>query len=157
MQLVYKPEGADRQVWEFEPGRMLSPEAEAIEEVTGRNFNDAIAGIQGGNMKCTRAFLWVMLKREIPTLKFSELQIRVDEVDFELTDDEVRTGLAALREREANGEKFDAQTQALYETLQAADPGPAPAPPAQSTEDGDDAGKVTDADVMSTAGSSPTS
>ena len=102
MQFVYKPEGAEPKKWEFDPDRLLSPEAVAIERLTKLTFAEWTDAVQRGSVLALHALLYVMLKRDIPTLKPGEVEFSMSEVDFELDDDETARVIAALEEQEAS-------------------------------------------------------
>ncbi|MFC5946595.1 hypothetical protein, partial [Micromonospora harpali] len=85
MYFVYKPEGSSEwQKWKFEPEKLLSPEAEAIERKTGLDFGEFVQKARF-NMRCRRALLWVLLKREHPRLTFEDVQISMEQTDFRFT------------------------------------------------------------------------
>ena len=91
MLLVYTPEGAERQEFIFRPMELMSPDAEALEDVGGSSwvtFDEFGVKFRAGSIKAWRAALWVMLRRQDPKLRFSDLVIRVDEVDVLLEPDE---------------------------------------------------------------------
>lgn len=98
MLLKYTPQGEKEQTFEFRPGRLLSVEAEAIEDVGGNtwaSFEEFRQKFLAGNFKARRAALWIMLKRENPRLRFPEVAVYVDELDIDFEAAE----LARLRER----------------------------------------------------------
>lgn len=101
--VTYQPEGVETpKEWDFKPGRMLSPEMGAIEKHTGMLFPEWVEKFQRGSTLAIHAFLYVMLKRENPTLKFDDVVFCLDEVSFDLSDEEAvryATALAALPER----------------------------------------------------------
>lgn len=80
---VYTPEGGEPKKWLHDPTKLLSPEAEEIERLTGLTFGMFMAQMPMGSMLCIRAYLYVLLKRETPDLKFENIQITFNEVDFE--------------------------------------------------------------------------
>jgi hypothetical protein len=88
MKFVYAPEGAEPKKWDYNPNRMMSPEAEAIERHTGMTFGEFLQKCGQGSFLAIHGLLYVMLKREYPTLKFDEVQFCLDDVDFEPDDDD---------------------------------------------------------------------
>lgn len=122
MKFRYAPAGADPQEWEYEPGKLMSPEAEAIERHTGLTFPEWINAVGKGSMLAIHGLLFVLLKRENPTLKWDQVQFAFDDYDFvydatetahaiakleaqpELTDDEADM-LEALREAQAEDDE----------------------------------------------------
>lgn len=97
MQFVYKPTGAPEQRWDFNPDKLMSPEAEAIERLTGTTFGKWVEDIKAGSMLALRAYLWVMLKRKEPTLKADQVQFSFSEVDLEPSRDELETAREELQ------------------------------------------------------------
>lgn len=135
MQFTYTPEGSEDepQVWDFEPGKLLNPEAEAIEKHTGMTFGEWQQKVLNGSVTALHGLLYVLLKREIPTLRYDQVKFRVDEVTFEFTDEEKRAIIKALDEARADG-PLDDQQLALYDQL-AEDLPPEPEPdPADEPE-----------------------
>lgn len=99
MKLTYKPEGAEPKVWIFKPGKLLSAEAEAIEDVTGMSYMAAGEALDTGRMKALRAFVWIFLKRDTPTLRFDQVEICLDDLELDMDDDEKADALAELSTR----------------------------------------------------------
>lgn len=159
MKLVYTPEGATRREFDFQPRRLMSAEAEAIEDATRLDFDVALERLQSGNVRALRAFLWVLMKRELPTLKFAELEFRIDEVSVELSDEESVEILRELEARVARGEELEPDIAEILAALRSEYPDALTASAqADETEDaGDPVGKVTGTDETTTGGSSPTS
>lgn len=83
MYLVYTPDGQEPQRFPYNPRKMMSPEMEAIERVTGRGFSQFTTEVLQGNALCRRALLWVLQKRKHPTLKFAEVEFAWDELKLE--------------------------------------------------------------------------
>lgn len=99
MKFVYKPVGSDESVhrsWDFEPNKIMSPEAIAIEKLTGMTFGQWIDAFGKGSMTAIHAYLYVMLKRETPILKPSDVSFSFDDFDFDLSDAELREQLEDL-------------------------------------------------------------
>jgi len=124
--LIYKPEGADPRQWTFAPDKLLSSEAEAIEKVTGTTYEEFGQALIKGSVRARRALLWVLLKRDEPTLRHSqvdpatgtmsvdyephELQAIRDKLadDTALPDEDRAAALAALDEMLAGAEVEEA-------------------------------------------------
>lgn len=88
MQFVYKPEGAEPRRWEFDPARLMSPEIEVIERHTGLEYGEWIEAVGRTSVLAIHGLLFVLLKRNTPTLKWDEVQFCMAEIEFEMTDDE---------------------------------------------------------------------
>jgi hypothetical protein len=67
VKLIYHPGGGDRQEFPgWDPNKLLSPEAELIEDIGGEtwdNFEEFGAAFLRGKRKAIRAALWIMLRR----------------------------------------------------------------------------------------------
>jgi hypothetical protein len=86
MQLTYTPEGGDEQTFDFHVDRLMSFEAEALEEAGGEQWetvHEWANKFDRGSMRAIRAALWIMLRRQQPALRFSDLVVRVDELKVE--------------------------------------------------------------------------
>lgn len=106
MILVYHPEGNEEVTrWVYNPRKLMSPEREAIERITGFDFAEFTQKVVKGNSKARRALLWIMLKREHPTLKYEDVDFAWDELRLEHS----RQELELMREEL---EKNDALTAA---------------------------------------------
>lgn len=92
MRLIYTPEDGEKREFSFRPQQYMSPEIEALEDVGGDawdSFDEFAIKFWKGNRRAYRAALWLMLKREDPTLKFRDLVVRVDEIQVDFEDDEL--------------------------------------------------------------------
>ncbi|WP_327679477.1 hypothetical protein [Kitasatospora sp. NBC_00458] len=84
MYLVYQPEGSDEpRRFKYQPTKLMSAERERLEKLTGRDFSDFTHGVVRGNALCRRALLFILLKREHPTLKFDDVDFAWDELTLE--------------------------------------------------------------------------
>lgn len=125
MLLIYTPEGADARRWTFQPEKLLSSEAEALEKVTGMTYQEFGQALIKGSATARRALLWVYLKREDAPLRFNQIDVPVGvisldyethelvairdalEDDKSLTDDERAAaidGIQELIDAQADGE-----------------------------------------------------
>ena len=96
MRLTYSPEGATPQTWDYDPAKLLSSEAIAIEKATGMEFDGEYqASLLKGSIAARRALLWVLLKRGEPTLKFEQIDPPTGAMALEYT----RPELVDLREK----------------------------------------------------------
>jgi hypothetical protein len=86
MKLVYNPEGAPSQEFDFDPDNPLNLEAEALENVGGEAWMDYggfLERIGSGNARARRALLWVMLRRTDPSLRFADVVFRFSEFEID--------------------------------------------------------------------------
>lgn len=90
MKLTYTPEGSDKpQTWRYEPDKMLSSEAIAIEKVTGWEYEDFGSHLVQRSVLARKALLWVLLKRAEPTLRFDQIDPPVSAIELEYDLDEL--------------------------------------------------------------------
>lgn len=84
MYLVYQPEGSDEPTrWPYNPRKLMSAEREAIERRCGMTFAEFTQAVLKGSSLARRALLWVMLKRDHPTMKFDDVEFAWDELKLE--------------------------------------------------------------------------
>lgn len=60
--------------------RLTNVEAMAIEKVTGLELGEFHAKLQSGSALALTAWVWVMAKRQEPTLRFSEVEFDMAEL-----------------------------------------------------------------------------
>lgn len=91
MYLIYKPEGDEGEGhrWRYDPKKLMSPEQEALEKYSGRDFTEFTQLVLKGNSRCRRALLWVFLKRAHPTLKFDDVNFAWDELQLQYSREEL--------------------------------------------------------------------
>lgn len=123
MKFVYTAEGADPKSWPFNPKKLMNAEAEAIERQTGMTFSEWEDRVTRGSITATHALLWVLLKRDVPTLKYDEVVFNASEVALLLDDDESAAMLKALGEK-AKREGLAEGEQEVYDLLLATAPEP---------------------------------
>lgn len=114
MRLIYKPEGGEEKSWDFKPEKLLSPEAEAIEKVTDWTFEQFGEKFIAGSTTAKRALLWVMLKRESPTLRYTEVSFALGEVT---TDFDAEERGKMREELDTNTDLNDEQRKTLEDYL----------------------------------------
>jgi hypothetical protein len=104
MIIKYSPEGEEPREFEFYPSKLLSVEAEAIENVGGNaweTFEEFGYKFIRGNVRAYRAALWIMLKRhENPKLKFQDLAFKMDEVSVDYSKTELTNIKEAIEQDE---------------------------------------------------------
>ena len=89
MYLIYQPEGDEEpQRFLYKPQKLMSAEREHLERRSRMDFADFTKGVLNGNAVCRRALLWVMLKRQHPTLKFEDVDFAWDELRLEYSKQE---------------------------------------------------------------------
>lgn len=117
MLITYTPDDGEKQEYEFIPGKLLSPESEAIEEVGGYawdSFEEFGVKFFKGNVRARRAALWIMMKRHNPRLKFEQLSFRANQVDVDYSPKERQMILEAmLSDPDIDPEQKEHLTEAL--------------------------------------------
>lgn len=89
--LEYTPLGSGKtQGWDIDFGRLMSPERVLIEKLTGMTWLELQKAYWGRSTAAVHAVLYVLLKRQMPTLKPSEVEFCEDEIQHDLTLDEAR-------------------------------------------------------------------
>jgi hypothetical protein len=84
MKIFYAPDDGDPQAWDFDPARMLTSEAEAIETVTEMTYLEFGEALSKGSMKAFRALVWIMRKRhEDATLRYRDVDFPIGALTFE--------------------------------------------------------------------------
>lgn len=120
--LTYAPEGSQEpKRWRYDPRKLMSAERETLERVTDRNFAQFTTDVLQGNALCRRALLWVLLKREHPTLRFADVDFAWDEVKLEFSRQEWLLQLQRLEDSLAGPELVAARAQIEGELVDAID------------------------------------
>lgn len=86
MIIKYRPDKGPAREFDFVPGDLESSDSEAVEAVGGAawgTYEEFGALFFRGSQKAMRAALWVCLRREQPRLKFTDLSLRVNQIDVE--------------------------------------------------------------------------
>jgi hypothetical protein len=69
----------------YDLSRLTIVEAEAIEKVTGQKMQDALGS---GTASSLRALVWVAMKRQEPTLRYSDVDFALEDVEVITPEDE---------------------------------------------------------------------
>lgn len=90
-------DGTER-VWDkFKPDRMMNTEGEVIEKLTGQTFMEWGQALLNGSLLAGRALVFVLKKRDEPTLRFRDVVFPIGDLSVDLDEDEktlVREALA---------------------------------------------------------------
>jgi hypothetical protein len=111
MKLIYTPEDGERQEWSIRLSELLSPESEALEGCardSWQTFDEFTDLVDQGNLKARRALLWILLRRENPRLRFSDLVVKVGETDMDYDDGQVADLQATALDESASDEEREA-------------------------------------------------
>jgi hypothetical protein len=114
LRLTYTPEGAPPEQFDFDPDKVLSLEAEALENVGGEawdSYADWLDRIGNGNIRARRALLWVMLRRSNPELRFVDVVFRLDEFGIEDVEEPEPVGKESADGSPIDGESLERATE----------------------------------------------
>jgi hypothetical protein len=75
MIVTYRPDGGDERTWTYVPDDLPYAEAEQLEDVLGCTFDEFKGKVIAGGAKARRALLWVLMRRDSPKLRFSDVQL----------------------------------------------------------------------------------
>jgi hypothetical protein len=145
MKVVYRPSDTDEHVWDLDPKRFMAGEREIAERLSGKRYIEWLDDVERGGALSRRVLLWLLLKREHPSLKFSDVDFGWGELELSYTRAElvqVRARLAEAGVEEVNGQPLAQALAALDRAIaEAGDdegtdvaPGEAP-PPTGGTAD----------------------
>ena len=71
----------DGEVFEFDASRMTNVEGMAIEKATGLLYAEWAEALSKGSMMAQTALVWVIKKRQEPTLRFDDVVFTTVEID----------------------------------------------------------------------------
>lgn len=123
MIITYAPAGGDERTWDYKAEDLPSADAEDIEDAVGDTFDQFQVKLMTGGAKARRALLWVLLRRDTPGLRFSDVSYRMGEVTAEFDAAE----LAKLRQAVLDSRELDEKDKAAALAVIDAQ-GPAEAP-----------------------------
>ena len=95
VRITHAPPSVEPKSWEFDPDDADNLEAELIEVVGGDAWDSYLQWLNlmgRGNMRATRALLWILQRRTDPDLDFNEIRFRTSEIATEAIDDEEGPG-----------------------------------------------------------------
>jgi hypothetical protein len=120
----YTPEGTDKTTeWAFRADKLLNAESEEIERRTGMDFSDWVQKLPPAtiSIRALHGLLFVLLKRDVPTLKWENVAFNVSELEFELELDEKVDFRDSLKNLLAEGKVPDELVEATQEQIDAFD------------------------------------
>lgn len=118
MKFTYKPEGTEEhqwKVWVVDPKKILNVESEAVEKVTGMRFPEWNNAVMEESTTAIHGLLWVLLKRENPTLAYNAVEFTYDEYELDLDDTQKADLVKALEESREDGDITPEGEQILAE------------------------------------------
>lgn len=92
MKMIFDPPDGDRLEIDFEPAKLMSVEAEAIEDLPQgkwETFEEFGQMFLKGSARAHKAALWILMRRTNPGLKFTDLNYPLSALRISLTDDEM--------------------------------------------------------------------
>jgi hypothetical protein len=119
MKLVYDPDPGNTppEEYDFEPSKLMSAEAEAIEDLKGvkwDSFEEFGQLFLKGNSKAHRAALWIMKYRKDRSVRFEDLSYPLEALRITFTGEESRKFIESIRE---NPDLDEDQKNYLIKTL----------------------------------------
>lgn len=76
MLITYRPDGGDERTWSYKPSDLPYEDAERLEDLLDITFEEFRAKVVRGGLKARRALLWLLLRRENPKLRFTDVQLK---------------------------------------------------------------------------------
>jgi hypothetical protein len=132
VELVYRPDGQDVQRWIFDARKIRQGEMEAVERRTGWPFaTEFLLNLQKGDSRARKALLWIMLRRQHPTLKYEDVDFANDEVVLEYDRAELAEQRRSIEQSSVISEEERALALEMIDAQMAnapAAPGKAPQP-----------------------------
>ncbi|MFC4611154.1 hypothetical protein ACFO9E_25670 [Streptomyces maoxianensis] len=108
MILIYEPQGGERRTWNLKEIRFMSSEAETVERSTGLEWQEAKARVVKGSMLALRAIVWVLVKRDEPSLRYTQFDPAETEIGVDFDTEE----WAVVRDEIANSPDMDDEQRA---------------------------------------------
>lgn len=136
--LTYKPEGAEPQSWEFSFGKLMSPERIVIEKLTGLDSWDEVQQrFWANSTRVVGALLYVLMKRQHPVMKPTDLEFCDDDYELDMTDAEKRAFIARIEGDPSTRDDPEvlAELEAVRATLPEADGDGTESAPKAATSD----------------------
>lgn len=134
MIITFTPTDSERRVYEFDPNKLMSVEAELVEKKVGKPYGQAVTDIMQGSALARRALVFVLEKRTHPTLNWDAFDFPFDAVEFEFDRDELTDMRARVEASPLISDEDRTQALAQLDQLIAEAPEPAPKAPAPSAE-----------------------
>lgn len=113
--------------WSFEPLKLNSAEAEAIEALGGSawtTYSEFGQLFQRGHLRAKRAALWAVRRRDEPGLQFAEIDVMPTEIEVAYSPDE----MVAIRRNILDTPDMDPEQRDYLLTIFAGDDEPASDP-----------------------------
>lgn len=109
MWFTYKPDGGEEQSWWFDPNKVDSTDAEAIERKTGWDWAEFGQHLLKAGVTARKALLWVHLRKTHPGIKYEAITFTLDEIELEYSTEE----LERLRDAYLDMDESESRTAAV--------------------------------------------
>jgi hypothetical protein len=86
--LIHVGFGKDRETYEYNRGKLINVEFIAMERVTGMDGIELNRALDRGSVNALTALIWVLRKRQEPTLKFEQVVFNVGDLGLEMVNDD---------------------------------------------------------------------
>jgi len=86
--LIHVGQGDARQTYEYIPGKLLNVEFGAMERMSGHIGEDLEDALRKGGINAMTALVWVLRKRQEPTLRFEQVVFTTEDLTTELVNDD---------------------------------------------------------------------
>lgn len=87
MRIIWTHDGNEK-TWDIAISKFMNVEMIAVERATGLPVPAFIVGVYSGSMLARTALLWILRKREEPTLKFDEVELEIGGLDIQDPDED---------------------------------------------------------------------
>lgn len=121
MFVIYEPAGGDVQRFPYNPRKMMRVEMEQAERHAGMPFSRFTAEVLEGSVTCRAILLWILQRRQHPTLKLADVNFAWDEVRLEYSKQELQLMIDQVRENTTGAEQVAAVAKLEADMAEALD------------------------------------
>lgn len=134
MYVTYRPAGGEPTRYHFDQDAINNMEAEAVERETGLTWGEFGDRLLKGSVLAARALLWMLQRRQHPTLRFADVRFQLSEVDVDMEEAELLRARDAILQQTRDLTPADQQALDIIAGQLAAleVPGDKPAPKARA-------------------------
>jgi hypothetical protein len=110
MKVTYAPEGAEPQVWDWDPDKVTQSQAEMIEKRHGGRWDAFTEDVRAGGARARRVLLWHLQRQTHHTLRYEDTpDFRMGDLRLEFDLDE----LALIRDRVMKSDLSDQEKEGV--------------------------------------------
>ena len=117
MIIAYSPEGEEPKSWDLGEVKLMATEAETIERLTDWTWSEITERLAKGSMIALRSVVFVLAKRDDPTLRYNQFNPPTTELDYWLDAEERE----AMRERVETADLSEAERERVLQALDGLD------------------------------------